>query len=326
MNVDKFSQMIKDKLKETIVSIKHNHNPNGELLGETAYGIYNLNKKYFLVSKKKVNKLTDKKNKIEMNKIEKSLMKGKKEIEEANNLQLKRMYDKNLEVLKKIQLNYQKAPSILEQEYLKAKEEAKKTWTITEKRIIEKALEMTGGIYFDFQPNKEKEKFFVLREPKENIRGCGYGTGKSLCLDLYHNEKGKLCGEVIRKINAMRKIQPEYQKKGFKLFERIYGGDILECDVSKDKTALNVKTSNAIGGDRVLVKVTTFTELPAYYNGKLDQIQIQFTNINKSSPKGYDSFCISSMKKYKPRKVILTPLGAIKYRSKILGDINVENN
>jgi len=32
------------------------------------------------------------------------------------------------------------------------------------------------------------------------------------------------------------------------------------------------------------------------------------------------------MKKYKPRKVILTPLGAIKYRSKILGDINVENN
>ena len=203
---------------------------------------------------------------------------------------------------------------------------SKKISEITDKKIIKKVLEIVRGVYFSINPNKEKGKFFILKESQANKAGCGYDTGDNLCLDLYHNRNGKLCGEVIRKIDAVNKnFKPAYLKNGFKLFERIYVGDILELDKSEEKVALKSKTGNS-PENRVFVKVTTFTESASYYKGKLDQINMHFINISKIEEKFYDSFYISSMKYYKPRKVILTSLGVIKYRSKILGDLNVENN
>ncbi|GHT22531.1 hypothetical protein AGMMS49953_01530 [Endomicrobiia bacterium] len=78
------------------------------------------------------------------------------------------------------------------------------------------------------------------------------------------------------------------------------------------------KTGSA-PSDRTFIKVKTFTELNAYFDGKRDKIQIFFGNLLKSSSSFKDdSFFISSMQKYNVRKVILTSLGIIKYRSQIL--------
>jgi CRISPR-associated endonuclease Csn1 len=317
-----FPNFVKEKIKEASVSIKHDHNPNGELLGETFYKVYLLNNKYCLVTKRQVINI----NADNLNEIEKELTKGKREIENSNNQELKNMLQRNLRVLENIKNNLDKAKQILEEEKKKAKDEGKKVYEITDKKITKKVLDMVRGVYFSINPNKEKGKFFILKEPQANKAGCGYDTGDNLCLDLYYNKNGKLCGEVIRKIDAVNKnFKPAYFKNGFKLFERIYVGDILELDKSNEKVALKSKTGNS-PENRVFVKVTTFTELPSYYNGKLDQIQIYFINISRAQNKPDDSFYISSMKDYKPRKVILTSLGAIKYRSKILGDLNVENN
>lgn len=318
MSLEDFSKILKEKVKEIVVSIKHDHNPNGELLKGTAYGVYLINGKYFLVSRKKVSEFND------IKEAEKKLIKGCEEIKESKNQKLVKMLEHNKRVLEKIKNNITIAETKIKEEDAKLKDEGKKTYPITEKRIMKKALELTNDTYYDFQ-NKEQEKFFILRKPDNNSRGCGYDTGDNLCLDLYHDKNGKLCGEIIRKVDAMRKKEPKYKEQGFSLLERIYQGDILECIVSSDKKALSAKTANTTS-DKVLVKVTTFTELPTYYKGKLDQIQIHFININRTPNKPDDSFYISSMKKYKPRKVILTPMGAMKYRSKIIGDKNMEDN
>ena len=319
---EKFSDYVKEKVKDFVVSIKHDHNPNGELLGETFYKVYLLNNKYCLVTKRQVINI-DADN---LSDIEKELTKGKREIENSNNQELKNILQKNLRILENIKNNINRAKQILEEENKKAKDEGKKISEISNKKIIKKVLEMVKGVYYDISPNKEKGKFFILKEPQVNKAGCGYDTGDNLCIDLYHNKSGKLCGEIIRKVDALNKnFKPNYLKNGFKLYERIYVGDIIELDKSDEKIALKSKVGNS-PENRVFVKVTTFTELPRYYKGKLDQIQIYFINITRDQNKPDDSLYISSMKKYKPRKVILTPLGAIKYRSKILGDLNVENN
>ncbi|MEW6012865.1 MAG: type II CRISPR RNA-guided endonuclease Cas9 [Elusimicrobiota bacterium] len=322
MTAEGFSKMVKEEARNFVVSIKHDHDKNGRLIKDTFYKIYLVNDKYFLVSKKKVSSI----NEDSIDKIEKKLMRGKKEIENSINIELKKMLESNVSVFKRIKSNIDKAEKILKEEDEKAKQEGKKTYDITNKRIMIKALEITGGIYYDFSPNKEKDKFYIIKEPTKEKSGCGYDTGDNLCIDLYHDEKGKLCGEIIRKINAMNpNYKPEYARKGFKLFERIYRGDVLELDVSEDKTALKNKTSNAVG-NRVFVKITTFTETSNYYKGKYNQIRIWFININRGETQPDDDFFVSNMEYYKPRKIILTSLGAIRYRSKILGDINVENN
>jgi CRISPR-associated endonuclease Csn1 len=313
--LEEFKEEILNKIKEIFTSIKQDHNPNGELIKETYYRVYLVNGKYLLCSKKMVKDI-----KADcIDDIEKELNKGRREIENSENKELKSMFQKNINVLNRIKDNFEIAKTELEKENEKAKENGKKIDDINEKKIIKKDIEITGGFYYSFQPNKEKGKFYILKEPTENKSGCGYDTGENLCLDLYYDKNGKLCGEIIRKIDIMRNLEPEYKKKGYQLFERIYQGDVLECDLSQEKKALSVSSPNAVN-KRVFVKVTTFTELPKYYDGKLDQIQIHFINLNRVENKPDDSFYISSMKRYHPRKVVLTSMGAIKYRSKILED------
>ncbi|WP_374128659.1 hypothetical protein [Candidatus Endomicrobiellum agilis] len=91
----------------------------------------------------------------------------------------------------------------------------------------------------------------------------------------------------------------------------------MEADISEDKISLKNKVGS-FRGNRTFVKVLTFTESDRYSNGKKDQIRIFFGNLLKANYNKDDSFCISSMQQYNLRKVILTSLGIIKYRSQIL--------
>ncbi len=320
MSVEDFSNYIKEKIKDSFISIKHNHDTNGPLLGETFYKVFLLNNKYFLVTQKDVAKI-DAKNEEKLNE---KLSFAKDAIEQSNNQELKKMLQKNLKIFEQIKSYLPQAEKILKEKNIDEQQEGKKVKTITKENIIKKALEDIRGKYYDFS-NKEPGKFFIVKQPNKDKTGCGYDTGKSLCIDLFYNKEGKLCGEIVRKIDAMKNKTPKYIENGFKLFERIYQGDVLECDVSKEIKSLSVKTANAIG-NRVLVRVATFTEVGNYYSNKLNKIQIFFTNLYKSDNKTKDSFCISSMQKYNVRKVILSSLGAIKYRSPILKDKNVANN
>ena len=134
---------------------------------------------------------------------------------------------------------------------------------------------------------------------------------------MYHDGTGKLCGEIIRKIDFNQNKDPNYKKEGYRLFERIYQGDTLEADISKGKISLKNEVGSFQEG-RTFVKVLTFTELKQYFNGKKDQITIYFGNLLKANYNKDDSFYISNMQQYNLRKVILTSLGIIKYRSQIL--------
>ncbi len=206
----------------------------------------------------------------------------------------------------------------LEQSNQKTEEEGKNPQKITDVLIYKKACSLVRGQYIQCG-NKLKDKFFALKKPTEIRTGFGYDTGDNLFLDLYYNEKGKLCGEIIRKIDFNKNKIPNYQKGGYTLFERIYQSDTLEADISEDKISLKNKTGSVLD-NRTFVKVLTFTESNAYSDDKKDKIQIFFGNLLKSNYKQDDSFYISSMQKYNVRKVILTSLGIIKYRSQILKD------
>jgi CRISPR-associated endonuclease Csn1 len=203
---------------------------------------------------------------------------------------------------------------LLEEENKKAKTEGKKECKIDDVNIYKKAISLLQRKFYMQISKKEPCKFFAISKPNEKKSGYGYDTGDSLCIDLYYNKENKLCGEIIRKIDAQNKIKPKYKELEFKLFERIYGGDLLEVNcVINDKVSLKNICGSALP-DRTFIRVNTFTEI------KNNNIRLWFSNIIKSSYESDDSFTLKSMQKYNPRKVILSPCGLIKYRSPILKD------
>lgn len=224
--------------------------------------------------------------------------------------------NQNKNICNKIKDNLHKAKQELERSNQKAKDEGKKPQEITYSLIFKKACDIVGGKYIHLE-NKIQNKFFTLKHPKETESGFGYDTGDNLSLDLYHDKNGKLCGEIIRKIDFNKNKIPNYKNEGYNLLERIYQGDTLETDINENKYSLKNKVGSA-PSSRTFVKVSTFTEMGRYFDGKKDQIRIFFCNLLKSENSQDDSFSISSMQNYNIRKVILTPLGFIKYRSKIL--------
>lgn len=311
---DEFNNMVKRAMFTANVSFKHDHDVNGALIKDTVYKIYySGDNSYLLTTSKGLNSITFKKNDDPKEILEKSLLKfdGRSEINSAE-LKKKLMYNKAKynQVLSLLE----KAREELETANAKAKDEGKKTREINVQLVYKKALEMTGGKYIHFEM-KMKDKFFAVKEPSADKTGFGSSTAENLCVDLYYDKAGKLCGEIIRKINYNNQSwQPKYKKNGFNLFERIYQGDILEMDVSEDKQSLKNKSGNA-PDMRTFVKVTTFTE-----SGNVTPLYI--SNILKSKQGPDDSVTISSMQKYNPRKVILTSMGAIKYRSALLKNKN----
>ncbi|GMO65543.1 MAG: hypothetical protein Nk1A_2990 [Endomicrobiia bacterium] len=129
-------------------------------------------------------------------------------------------------------------------------------------------------------------------------------------MDLYHDKNGKLCGEIIRKIDFNKNKIPNYKNERYNLLEGIYQGNTLETDINENKHSLKNEGGPAPSG-RTFVKVLIFTEIGKYFEGKKYQIRIFFSNILKSEHNQEDSFSISSMQNYNIRKVILTPLGFI---------------
>ncbi|MDR3195852.1 MAG: type II CRISPR RNA-guided endonuclease Cas9 [Endomicrobium sp.] len=311
-----FKDSIKKALNNSFISVKHDHNDNGELRKATMYKIYDSKDGYTLTTRKKLReiKLTDKK-KTPKKVLETALLKFEGRQDELKNKKIKDAVDNNKKLFDAIQNNLQEAESSLTKENEKAKTEGKKETSINEISIYEKAISLLGRSYYIQLSKRDPRKFFAVSKPSQTTKGYGYDTGDNLCIDLYRDKKGKLQGEIIRKIDAQRKIQPKYKEK-FVLFERIYGGDILEVDyITNNNGKLSLKNRcNSAHPNRTFIRVNTYTETK-------NNIQLRFSNIIKSDKKKDDSFTLNSMQEYNPRKVILSPCGLIKYRSPILKDI-----
>ncbi|GHT04348.1 hypothetical protein AGMMS5026_10420 [Endomicrobiia bacterium] len=314
-DLEDFKISVKDSIEKANVSIKHDHNTNGSLVKATAYKVYYSGAgEYIITTSKNVEEISFKEKEDPKDTLYRALCKFECRDIDIKDEKLIKKLKYNSTLYKKVQNNLSKAKQELEQDNKKTEEEGKKSQKITEVRIYKKACSLVKGQYIQCG-SRLKDKFFAVKEPTEIKTGLGYDTGDNLFLDLYYDKTGKLCGEIIRKVNFNRN-KPNYQKEGYTLFERIYQSDILEVDTSEDRISLKNKTGSA-PSDRTFIKVNTFTEVNAYFDGKRDKIRIFFGNLLKSSFKN-DSFFISSMQKYNVRKVILTSLGIIKYRSQIL--------
>jgi CRISPR-associated endonuclease Csn1 len=319
-NLEDFKSGIINVMVNANISIKHDHNNKGQLVKSTAYKLYYSEiGKYIITTLKSVSEIPFKQKEKPQDTLWRALCKFEDRLSDIKDKKLRKKLEDNIAIYKSIQNEsaLSKAKQELEEFDLKAKKEGKKGYEkITDILIYKKACSIHGGKYIHVE-NKIENKFFALKEPTEIETGFGYDTADNLSLDLYHDNNGKLCGEVIRKIDFNRNRVPNYKKEGYILLERIYQGDTLEVDISDDKISLKNKVGSA-PYKRTFVKVLTFTESDRYLKNKRDQIQIFFCNLLKSTLKHDDSFYVSSMQKYNARKVILTSLGIIKYRSKIL--------
>ncbi|MCL1972520.1 MAG: type II CRISPR RNA-guided endonuclease Cas9 [Endomicrobia bacterium] len=313
-DLQSFETSIKQALTDAYVSIKHDHNDNGQLTKDTMYKIYGSNKGYTLTTYKNLSglKLTDKK-KTPKEILETALLKFEGREDELKNAAIKNAVSNNKKLFDLIQNNLKRAEELLKEENQRAKTEGKKEKITNDVSICQKAISLLPSNTYVQLSKKEPSKFFAVQQPTDTKTGYGYDTGESLCVDLYYDNKQKLCGEIIRKIDAQRNVTPNYKNQGFALFERIYGGDVLEADFNNDKKSLSNNVTS-MPMDRIFVKVTTFTEIAN------NNIQIWFSNVLKSRNSPDDSFTIGSMQKYNPRKVILSSAGLIKYRSPILKD------
>jgi CRISPR-associated endonuclease Csn1 len=312
-NLESFKNSINQALKDSLISIKHDHSNNGELTKATMYKVYSSMDGYILTTRKSLSeiKLIDKKKSPEEI-LENALLKFEGKQNELKNEKIKKEVVNNKKSFEYIQKNLKEAEELLEEENKKAKSEGKKEYKLDDVNIYKKAISLLQNKSYVQLSKKEPSKFFAISKPNEKQSGYGYDTGDSLCIDLYYN-KNKLCGEIIRKIDAQKKNKPKYKEQEFKLFERIYGGDILELNYAiNDKVSLKNRCGSALP-DRTFVRVNTFTE-------QNNNIRLWFSNIIKSLYEHDDSFSLNSMQKYNPRKVILSPCGLIKYCSPILKD------
>ena len=307
---EQFYLNIENHLKnESHVSIKYDTDKNGELVKGTNFAILGIDKEnVILCTKKKIATL----DKIES--LIKPLFKCEEieKIDESLKNKLLKLQDYNTEKYNKIMVNVEKAKEMIKDENIKNASEGRKVIEENEKNYIFRALQLTGGKYYKLS-RQNINKLFVKRIPSEKGKGFAYDTGRNLCLDLYHNNEGKLCGEIIRKIQGMdNEYVPLYKKQGFELLERIYQGDTLEMDYDSENRTYSV-FSTVSGSYRVLVRVDTFTEIK---NG----FQVHVSNIFTST-KGQSASCtLGTMQERHTRKVVLSSLGYPLYVSRLLKD------
>lgn len=312
----------------TFISVKQDTSLSGKLLKDTSYTVMVAKgEKLVLLAKKSMKNMKIKDGHEDVKKVllhesfAKNIPQGCSDLEK-NRIEALLSYNRK---------QYERFNSLLEiaeqtliELNIKAKEQGKRGILISDFSIAKKALDLCGGFYYYLQ-NNSREKIFVVREPSENMAGFAYDTGDNLCIDFYHDKQGKLCGEVIRKINSANKnFIPKYKKEGYRLLERIYQGDTLEiagtnrANLSEQSTGAErvaaICTPNATHS-RTFVKVVTFTEV-----GKT--IQVFFSNLAKAKSEKDASFTIgSSLHKWNVRKVVLSPCGLVEYASQILRDM-----
>ncbi len=318
-------------INNTFVSRKVDINRNGELLAATQYSILAIkDENLILYTKKRLKNINastffgNKSGSVEY------ALNGKfskpKWINMEQEKQIDKLLEHNQQLFESIISNKDKAEEELQKENYNRISIGKKTISIDEKKIVTMALKLTGGIYYTLT-NNQRKKVFIAKEPTLTEKGFAFDTGENFSLDLFHDENGKINGEIIRKINAVNaKYVPQYKKKGFSLFERIYPGDILEVDlIPRSPTGApkdfvkGIKSPNA-PLDKTFLVVKTFTEA-----GK--SIQVYYDSLMSSKPEQKGSFYISVLNKQNIRKVCLTEAGLLIYRSRLLKDReNVESS
>ena len=308
------------------ISFKTDNDTNGPLLKDTVYSILATNPKgddLVFVVKKKVKNIavrTGGYDEIESAVQGRFTDKLPKWYSEELKLQVSKIREKNAAILQTYKESLTKAEELLQENNKALVELGRKPLQVNAKAISKKALELVGGSYY-LLSNNQRAKTYVVKEPSSNIKGFAFDTGSNLCLDFYHDAQGKLCGEIIRKVNAMNSsYTPEYRKQGFELYVRLYQGDVCELKASEstddelsnfEKTTA-VRVPNAKFG-RTLVVINTFTETASGF-------QIFFSNLAKSRRDKDASFSLSTIKNYDVRKVQLSSAGLVRYVSPLLAD------
>lgn len=319
---DLFYRYLKSFLElNGFVSFKVDNDRNGQLLKDTKYSILaSQGENLILLVNKQMKQIPVKDGSFEE---VKKAMEGKGNFEDLKfpddvKKMISKLQEENEKCFERYQKLLPKAKEDLEKQNDDLKANGKKQLVVTPVTISKKALELCGGMYHLISNNSRK-KVFVTKEPTETIRGSAIDTGENLCIDLYHDNNGKLQGEVIRKIHGVDKSYiPEYKKHGYQLFERLYQGDILEIDTRDSITANPLKTNVTIGNavhGRTLVHIITFTEV-----GK-NNIQIYFSCLAKANGGQDDSFMITTMGRRHPRKMTLSSAGLVSFVSPVLQNV-----
>ena len=341
-----FRDVVSDFIfNHTFVSRKVDYGKNGSLVDDTQQAIVaSSDTDLVMCTKKRITTLFESKQKI--NKLygnKSDSLEGvltnfiiQKWVPEKKKIVIENMLENNKNLFDKICSKYDESKHELELKNEKDKQQGKKEKVITETNIIMLACNKIGGKYYQLS-NFKRQKVYVAKEPTVNEKGYGYKTGDNYCLDFYHNEEGKLKCEVIRLFQAVTKgYIPDYVKKGFKLIERLYRGDVLEVDFedsiclenstnsentnsSSRRNINSLKAPNSLNG-RTFVTVNTFTEVG-------EKIQIHMDSILSSQIEASGSKCNTTMQKWNVRKIKLSEAGLVVYRSKIIKDNkDVENS
>ncbi|MBR1919812.1 MAG: hypothetical protein IJ831_09335 [Spirochaetales bacterium] len=316
-----FSDSIRSVLfNETLCSRKIDHSTNGELLKGTNYSLYATNGKDVVFGvAKRVKNASPKTEKIEIkDSIYKSLCADysiPKWVADKEREQLENYVAHNRMVYEQVCRHLGDAEEQLRKENDANTAAGKKALKIDDKAIAIRALNLSGGKYYEIK-NSMISKLFIKKRTENSAMVID--TGSNYSIDFYHDKEGKLRAEVIRKIDIMdRSFSPQYRKKGYELFCRVFPYDVLEVDMQETVSGGKPESIFIPGSffRRTYVVVTTFT-LAA--NGN---IQIYYDSILASRPGQKSSFYAeSSMKQKHPRLIKLSPSGLVEYASPVLGD------
>lgn len=308
---------------QTYVSRKQSTSRNGELIKDSFYSIVAHGRDAVVLCMKKPVK------DISVDKIEgtgsntlygvmlDSRFKLPSYISQEDAARVDRMIAHNKETLNKIIAAIEPAREKLQKQNENREKSGKKALKISDRLLISTACQLVGGKYYKLSNNDNRKVFYYAKNASMAETGGNYS------LDLFWNADGKLCGEVIRKVDLNRKdFVPKYKADGYALFERIYPKDVLEIDLIPSKTPNDKKalsqsfiTPNATCG-RTFIIVDTFTEVGT-------GIQVWFKPLVASGCSSVQSsFRINGLPKMNARKVVLSSLGIVVYRSRNLSGRN----
>ena len=315
--IKEFSNRIRRFIEaETYVSRKQIINKNGELVKETQYSVLARNRDDVVICTRKaikdigVTSIYGDKHSLEY--AFKKCCKMPPFLSEQDRSRILNLISSNNRKFEAIVSQLDKAEEILKFNNEKKEAEGRKVKNITEKDKLSLACSIVGGVYYQLS-NQKSNKLHIKQSTNS-----AFDTGDNFCLDLFLDEEGRIKGEIIRKVNAINKdYVPDYRMKGFDLFERIYPKDILEIDLvpaegnSKKALSQSIISANAPEG-RTFIVVDTFTEAGS-------SVQIHYSPLSISNSKAVQSsFYISGLNKMNIRKVVLSNLGLVVYRSKLL--------
>jgi len=324
---DAFRQTVKNFITyNAYASFKSDNSTNGQLIKDTQYSVVAANDKALILVTKKLTKNLSvgmgAVKTLEGNKsgsVEYALMNYDRTpewVSPEEHISIDKMIAHNKKQYEAIVDAMGNAEQELVQENIRLEADGKRPKAIDEKMIVGRACSIIGGFYYQIK-NNDRRKIFLKRLPSAEEKGSGFDTGSSYCVDFYHDNKGKLRAEIIRKVNICTKgYIPQYVKEGYMRIERLFPKDVLEVDstLRTDPNKIepcSVKTPNA-PTDRTFIRIATFTE-----NG--NGVQVWFNSLYDAKDSATNgSFMVGSLSKLNARKVTLTPAGLILYRSPII--------